>query len=265
MEATFDHARCTATRHRLLRRRAEGARRPRRRRHRLRRRDRAAREGGRREVRRVVERTARYGHRGARGGQVSVTVVATGAAAEAVDRLVPQLVSDGVAGGITSQDPSLWGPDAEEESAKRLGWTEAVAISRRAGRRHPALRKSSRRRRRPHRPRRHGRIVARPRGHHPHLRRRADRARRDRPRTGARRPRRPAREDRRRDLVEVGLDGGDRQPEARLRGRSATPASTRPSASSWSPIPARRSTSRLAPTATASSTPTRTSEGGTRP
>ena len=60
---------------------------------------------------------------------MSVTVVATGAAAEAVGRLVPQLVGDGVAGRITSQDPSLWGPEAEEESAKRLGWTEAVAIS----------------------------------------------------------------------------------------------------------------------------------------
>jgi glucose-6-phosphate isomerase len=60
---------------------------------------------------------------------VTVTVVATGAAADAVARIVPQLVSDGVAGGITTQDPSLWGPAAEEESAKRLGWTEAVAVS----------------------------------------------------------------------------------------------------------------------------------------
>ena len=60
---------------------------------------------------------------------MTVTVVATGAAAEAVSRLVPQLVSDGVAGGITSHDPSLWGPAAEEESAKRLGWTDAVAVS----------------------------------------------------------------------------------------------------------------------------------------
>jgi glucose-6-phosphate isomerase len=60
---------------------------------------------------------------------VTVTVVATGAAAEAVARLVPQLVSDGVAGGITSHDASLWGAAAEEESAKRLGWTDAVAVS----------------------------------------------------------------------------------------------------------------------------------------
>ncbi len=60
---------------------------------------------------------------------MTVSVVPTGAAAEAVERIVPQLISDGVASGITTQDPTLWGPAAEEESAKRLGWTEAVAIS----------------------------------------------------------------------------------------------------------------------------------------
>ncbi len=60
---------------------------------------------------------------------MSVTVVATGAAAEAVSRLVPQLIEDGVAGRITSLDPSLWGPAAEDEASVRLGWTEAVAIS----------------------------------------------------------------------------------------------------------------------------------------
>lgn len=56
-------------------------------------------------------------------------IAVTGAAAEAVDRIVPQLVADGVASGITTLDPTLWGPAAEEESAKRLGWIEAVAIS----------------------------------------------------------------------------------------------------------------------------------------
>ncbi|PJJ72220.1 glucose-6-phosphate isomerase [Diaminobutyricimonas aerilata] len=60
---------------------------------------------------------------------MSIRVHATGAAAEAVDRLVPQLVSDLVASRIAGQDPTLWGPDAEEESAKRLGWTEASSIS----------------------------------------------------------------------------------------------------------------------------------------
>ncbi|MGN6502552.1 MAG: glucose-6-phosphate isomerase, partial [Pseudolysinimonas sp.] len=60
---------------------------------------------------------------------MTVSVVPSGAAAEAVARVVPQLVSDGIAGAITSQVPSLWGPAAEDEAAKRLGWTEAVAVS----------------------------------------------------------------------------------------------------------------------------------------
>ena len=61
---------------------------------------------------------------------MTVTIAATGAAAAAVERVVPQLVSDGVGGRITSQDPTLWGAAAETESAVRLGWTEAVAVSR---------------------------------------------------------------------------------------------------------------------------------------
>jgi glucose-6-phosphate isomerase len=59
---------------------------------------------------------------------VSVRIAVSGAAAEAVDRVVPQLVSDLVASRITGQDPTLWGPDAESESAIRLGWVEAVSI-----------------------------------------------------------------------------------------------------------------------------------------
>ncbi|MFF1878854.1 glucose-6-phosphate isomerase [Leifsonia sp. NPDC058230] len=61
---------------------------------------------------------------------MSFKIHVTGAAEEAVNRHVPQLVSDLVASGITAQDPALWGPDAEDEASKRLGWTEAVAISR---------------------------------------------------------------------------------------------------------------------------------------
>lgn len=57
-------------------------------------------------------------------------IVASGAAAEAIDRVVPQLISDSIATAITAQDSSLWGADAEEEAAKRLGWIEAVAVSR---------------------------------------------------------------------------------------------------------------------------------------
>lgn len=61
---------------------------------------------------------------------MSFRISVSGAAAEAVRRVVPRLVADLVGSGITGQDASLWGPAAEEEAAKRLGWTEAVAVSR---------------------------------------------------------------------------------------------------------------------------------------
>ncbi|MDQ0896159.1 glucose-6-phosphate isomerase [Agromyces ramosus] len=61
---------------------------------------------------------------------MSFRISVSGDAADAVRRTVPGLVADLVASGITAQDAALWGPEAEAESAKRLGWTEAVAISR---------------------------------------------------------------------------------------------------------------------------------------
>ncbi|MCU1470725.1 MAG: glucose-6-phosphate isomerase [Glaciihabitans sp.] len=61
---------------------------------------------------------------------MSVRIVAKGAALDAVNRLVPQLVKDLVASRISNLDESLWGPDAEAEALIRLGWTESVAISR---------------------------------------------------------------------------------------------------------------------------------------
>ena len=61
---------------------------------------------------------------------MSFKVHVSGAAEKAVKAALPQLVADLVASGITAQDPALWGPDAEAESSKRLGWTESVAISR---------------------------------------------------------------------------------------------------------------------------------------
>ncbi|HEY2555735.1 MAG TPA: glucose-6-phosphate isomerase, partial [Diaminobutyricibacter sp.] len=61
---------------------------------------------------------------------MSFKVHVSGAAEDAVKAALPQLVADLVASGITAQDAGLWGPDAEAEAAKRLGWTESVAISR---------------------------------------------------------------------------------------------------------------------------------------
>jgi len=57
-------------------------------------------------------------------------VVATGAAADAVATHVPSLVADGFAGKLFAQDPTLWGPEAEEESAKRLSWVGLPRSSR---------------------------------------------------------------------------------------------------------------------------------------
>jgi len=61
---------------------------------------------------------------------MTIKIHPTGAAAAAVEQHVPGLVSAYVASGITGQDPTLWGPDAESEAAIRLGWTQAVSVSR---------------------------------------------------------------------------------------------------------------------------------------
>ncbi|MGA7149642.1 MAG: glucose-6-phosphate isomerase [Microbacterium sp.] len=47
-----------------------------------------------------------------------------------VEATLPGLVSSLVASGITAGDASLWGPEAEDEASKRLGWVEAVTVSR---------------------------------------------------------------------------------------------------------------------------------------
>ena len=61
---------------------------------------------------------------------MSFKIHVSGGAEAAVARHVPSLVNDLVASGITAQDAALWGADAEAEAGIRLGWTEAVAISR---------------------------------------------------------------------------------------------------------------------------------------
>jgi glucose-6-phosphate isomerase len=60
----------------------------------------------------------------------SLSVSAAGAAADAVAREVPVLVKDGVAGRLFAQDPTLWGPEAEPESAIRLAWVGLARTSR---------------------------------------------------------------------------------------------------------------------------------------
>ena len=47
-----------------------------------------------------------------------------------VEATLPTLTGELVASGITAGDPTLWGPAAEPEAAKRLGWVQAVSVSR---------------------------------------------------------------------------------------------------------------------------------------
>ncbi|SDH09151.1 glucose-6-phosphate isomerase [Agrococcus jejuensis] len=61
---------------------------------------------------------------------MSFVLHATGAAQEAIDRVVPQLVADGVAGRIAAKDSTLWGEAAEAEASKRLGWIDAASNTR---------------------------------------------------------------------------------------------------------------------------------------
>lgn len=61
---------------------------------------------------------------------MTFSIHASGAARAAIDETVPSLVHDLVASRITSGDATLWGPAAEAEAAIRLGWVEAVSISR---------------------------------------------------------------------------------------------------------------------------------------
>lgn len=55
---------------------------------------------------------------------------ATGAAREAIEKHVPQLVADRTASRIAAKDATLWGADAEAEASKRLGWVDLAETSR---------------------------------------------------------------------------------------------------------------------------------------
>ena len=61
---------------------------------------------------------------------VALGVLATGPAADAVARQVPQLVADSFASRLFAKDPTLWGPDAEHEASIRLSWVSLGRSSR---------------------------------------------------------------------------------------------------------------------------------------
>lgn len=59
----------------------------------------------------------------------SLGFAASGAALDADTAHVAELVSAKIASGIFEKNSTLWGPAAEAEAAKRLGWVEAPAVS----------------------------------------------------------------------------------------------------------------------------------------
>ncbi|KRE63956.1 glucose-6-phosphate isomerase [Arthrobacter sp. Soil736] len=60
----------------------------------------------------------------------TISYDATGAARKALEQHLPALVEDRIATRIFAKDHTLWGPDAEAESAVRLGWIEAATVAR---------------------------------------------------------------------------------------------------------------------------------------
>jgi glucose-6-phosphate isomerase len=61
---------------------------------------------------------------------VTFEVKVTGHVKSVVDAELPGLAGSLVASGITAGDASLWGPAAEDEASRRLGWVQAVSVSR---------------------------------------------------------------------------------------------------------------------------------------
>lgn len=61
---------------------------------------------------------------------MSFDIHLSGRVKSVVEAALPDLVSSLVASGITAGDASLWGPASEDEASRRLGWVEAVSVSR---------------------------------------------------------------------------------------------------------------------------------------
>jgi len=60
---------------------------------------------------------------------MSVKVTTTGSASEAVTSAAPELVAEKIASRIFAKDATIWGPEAQAESAIRLGWVDAASES----------------------------------------------------------------------------------------------------------------------------------------
>ena len=62
---------------------------------------------------------------------MSFEIHTSGAPKAAIDEVVPRLVGELIASRITGGDPTVWGEAAEAEASIRLGWVDAVSVSRR--------------------------------------------------------------------------------------------------------------------------------------
>ncbi|MBN9214395.1 MAG: glucose-6-phosphate isomerase [Microbacterium sp. SCN 70-200] len=61
---------------------------------------------------------------------MSFEIHVSGHVKSVVEQTLPGLVDALVASGVTAGDADLWGPDAAAEAAQRLGWVDAVTVSR---------------------------------------------------------------------------------------------------------------------------------------
>ncbi len=61
---------------------------------------------------------------------MSFEIHVSGHAKDVVEQTLPGLVDSLIASGITAGDADLWGPDAAAEASRRLGWVDAVSVSR---------------------------------------------------------------------------------------------------------------------------------------
>jgi glucose-6-phosphate isomerase len=76
-----------------------------------------------------MERPFGYRIEGVARKIMNLEVATRGASAAAVELFVPGLVSEKIASRIFAKDHTIWGHEAEAESAIRLGWVDAAAES----------------------------------------------------------------------------------------------------------------------------------------
>lgn len=61
---------------------------------------------------------------------MSFEIHVSGHVKDVVEQVLPALIDSLVASGITAGDTDLWGSAAEDEASRRLGWVQAVSVSR---------------------------------------------------------------------------------------------------------------------------------------